>query len=337
MGGTTRALAALAAAACLALALAQPVQAANDGKIYAGPRTGAYYDSFGPVLKDALAKSFFRYDVSETQGDSETIAKVAADPTAIGLIQADLLANELAAKPELAQKLTVIRADVAQQCLFAVTNQANADRLKSWGDVQSYARRLRLVTGPQTSGAAGSLAHLKRLSEPLQQATIAYQSSVEAALDLVITGAADLAFFVQFPDLTSPRFAKINDAKLIYLPVIDRPLLRVTTLGETRAYLAEDVTVVPPDLINLRAPVKLTTSCTPVAYITGTPEAFPAGSPQQLDARELVERVRALKVSALRPQEGWLKLVLDQAAEVTGAGLESLLQAVDKAAKELHQ
>ncbi|MBI1205996.1 MAG: hypothetical protein GC191_01770 [Azospirillum sp.] len=322
----------------IGLACAAATPATAQSKIYAGPRTGIYYTAFGPLLRDFLGRAFFKYEIAETLGGADTVTKLAADPGAIALVQTDVLAAEMATKADLAKRLTVIRNDVALECLFAAVAPASADRLKTWGEVQSYARRLRIVTGPQTSAAASSLRFLQTLDAPLASAKFTYLASADAAIAEVAKGAADVAFFVELPDSTSPRFKAINDSKLVFLPVIDRAMLRATVSGDKPVYVAEEVGIGNvaggPGWLGGS---KITTACTPIAYATGNPEALPARSPQQLDAKEVVDKVRTADVAALRPKESWFKTMYESAVQASGLGLDGLLERVDRAARELRQ
>jgi len=305
-----------------------------DDKIYTGGKTGAYYTVFGPLLKDVLAKQFFKYEVVASAGSLENIKQVATSPTALALVQSDSLAVETAHNPELAKKFVLVRNDVADECAFAVTSAANAERLESWGDVESFGRRLTLITGPADSGSASTLDYIKSLSDSLKDVAVTHAESIDAAIGAVIDGKADIAFFVQFPDTTNPRFKQINDNKLAFIPVINRAILR-QTVNDQPLYVATEVKVAGMQLLHLRKSEKLTTACTPIAYISGNPDLLPPGNVQS-DLKELIQKLRALNVDALRPKEAWFKQMLENTAHATGAGLESVLQTVDKAAKAIH-
>lgn len=304
--------------------------ALSNDKIYTGGKSGSYFTAIGPLLKDALAKYFFKYEVVPSAGSQENIKQVAASPSAIGLVQSDSLSVEMARNPDLAKRIVIIRNDVADECVFAVTSAANAERLDTWGDVESFGRRLTLITGPADSGSASTLAYIKSLSDPLKDVPVANAESVDAAIDAVIKGKADVAFFVQFADVSNPRFKMINDAKLAFIPVLNRAILR-QSVGDQPLFVPTEVKVTGMQLLKLRKSEKLTTACTPIAYITGNPDLLPPGN-AQADHKDLIAKLRAVPVDALRPKDAWFKQMLQNTARATGAGLESVLQVVDKAA-----
>ena len=250
-------------------------------------------------------------------------------------MQTDALSMDLGRNPDLAAKVQVVRSDVASECAFAVTAAANADRLTNWGEVESFARRLKLITGPAESGSAATLAFVKSQSEGLKDVPVANAESVDAAIEAVVKGAADVAFFVQFPDTNNPRFKQINAAKLSFIPVLNRALLR-QTVKEQPVYVANEVKVTGMGVTQLRGPAKITTICTPIAYIAGNPEQLPTGN-QQADMKELIQKIRAVDVAALRPKESWFKQAIDNTARATGAGLESVLKTAEDAAKTIRK
>lgn len=304
--------------------------ALSEDKIYTGGKSGSYYTAIGPLLKDALSKYFFKYEVVASAGSQENIRQVAASPSAIGLVQSDSLSVEMSRNADLAKRITIIRNDVADECAFAVTSAANAERLDTWGDVESYGRRLALITGPAESGSATTLAYIKSLSDSLKDVSVTNAESVDAAIDAVIGGKADVAFFVQFADVSNARFKKINGANLAFIPVINRAILR-QNVGGHPLFVPTEVKVTGMQLLKLRKSEKLTTACTPIAYITGNPDLLAPGNAQE-DQKDMIAKLRAVSVEALRPKDAWFKQMLQNTARATGAGLESVLQAVDKAA-----
>ncbi len=310
--------------------------AAAEFKIYTGGQSGSYYNDFGPKVKGLLDAAFLPYEVVTSAGSAANIASVAANPLGIGLTQSDVLALAIERDPSLQDKLTVIRADVAFECLFAVTRPDVADRLQSWGDVQAYARRLRVVTGSESSGSAATVSFLQSLSDQFGRARIDHLAGTDAAIDAVVGGNADIAFFVQFPNVDNPRFKAINDAKLAFVPVVDRTMLRQRAGGE-QVYVAREVKVTPASLLSWSGVQKVTTACTPIAYITGNPAALAEGSNERLDLDEVITRVRAADAADLRPGQGWFRKLFDDAVELSGRGLEVVLEKAEEAAAQIRQ
>lgn len=320
-------------AGIIALALVGGAKA--DDKIYTGGEKGSYYTSFGPLLKDVLAKQFFKYEVVASAGSVENIKKVVETPSAIGLVQSDVLAYQLTLQPDLADKITILRNDVANECVYAVTAAKNADRLQSWGDVISFGRRLKIVTGPIDSGSAGTLQYLRTIDESLKDIPFYTVDSIDSAIDDVVKDKADIAVFVQFADTTNPRFKVINDNKLAFIPVIDRAMLRQQINKDTPVYAPQEVKVTGAGIMHWRGTNKITTACAPITYITGNPSLLPSGN-AQTDLKDLIEKVQKVDVVQLRPKENWFKQVIESSVKATGGGLEALLQTAEKAAKAIH-
>lgn len=323
----------LAGAAALGLS-AGPAAAAQ---IHTGGQTGSYFSSFGPKLKALLDKSFFDYQVVTSAGSGANIDAVARNPVDVGLVQGDVLAYILSEQPDLADRLTVIRTDVATECLFAVSAPQYADRLTNWGEVLSFARRLKMATAAESSGPAVTLRFLQTIYAPLQQARIQFMDSTDAALESVIAGQSDLAFFVQFADPSNPRFERINDNDLNFVPVIGREMLRQRVGGDQQVYVPQEVKVRSVGILSFSGVKTVTTACTPLAYVTGNPEQLPPGSSERLDLEEMIQLVRSTDVENLRPDEDWFQSVLDQAVTVTGSGLDSMLDSVDQAIQKIRE
>ncbi|MBB4312622.1 TAXI family TRAP transporter solute-binding subunit [Roseospira marina] len=319
-----------AGAAVAAALVAGPATAANP--IYTGGENGSYYGSFGPLLLDVLKKEFFDYELQTSAGSGENIEQVLANPTAIGMTQTDVLAYMSAQNPVVAQKIAIIRNDVANECLYAVTSEANADRLENWGSVAGYARRLRFALGPEGSGSAQTFKLLQSFDDRLGEASrVSYLDSTDAAIDSVISSQADVAFFVQFPDPSNSRFERLNDAKMAFIPVVDRNILRQRFADDERAYVPLEVKVTSAGLLNWRGVEKIVTACTPLAYITGQPSELPEGTDARLDQEELIKIVRETPLTNLQPSAGWFQSMLDDLVQVSEQGMEKALDAVDKA------
>lgn len=323
-------------AAVAAALVAGPAMAANP--IYTGGQSGSYFGSFGPLLLDVLKKEFFDYELKTSAGSGENIEQVLSNPSAIGMTQTDVLAYMSSQNPAIAEQVTIIRNDAANECLYAVTPEANKDRLSNWGSVAGYARRLRFALASEGSGSAQTFKLLQSFDERLAEASkVSFMDSTDAAIDAVINGQADVAFFVQFPDPANPRFERLNDAKMVFVPVIDRNILRQRFADGERAYIPLEVKVTSAGLLNWQGVEKIITACTPLAYITGRPEAFPEGSDTRLDQEEMIKIVRETPVSELQPSAGWFQSMLDELVEVSEQGLEKALEAVDNARESIQQ
>ncbi|MGF1624691.1 MAG: hypothetical protein ACFCVH_07395 [Alphaproteobacteria bacterium] len=328
-------LAAGAVSALTAFAIAAPAIAANP--IYSGGERGSYFNSFGPLLEELLDDNFLDYEVVATAGSGENIDRVLENPLAVGMTQSDVLAFRAANDPALADSITIMRNDVAVECLYAVTTEQNAERLENWGGVRGLARRLRIATGPEASGAATTFRFLQSIDPDLARANnIAYMDSVDTAIGAVISGDADLAFFVQFADTGNERFEDINDAELVFIPVVDRSILRQEVNGE-RVYVAQQVKVTSAGLLSWSGVTEIVTACTPLAYITGNPELLPAGSNERLDLEDVISIVAEADLDDLQPEEDWFQSVLDDAATMTDSALEATLAEIEATSQRVFE
>mgnify|MGYP001077707595 CR=1 FL=1 len=326
---------ALLAVGAAAAFVAAPALAANP--IYTGGERGSYFTSFAPLLEELLNDNFLDYQAVPSAGSGENIDHVLANPTAIGFTQSDVLAFRAASDPSIAENITIIRNDVGVECLYAVATEENAARLENWGGVRGFARRLRIATGPETSGAAMTLRFLQSIDPDLARArSISYMESVDAAIQAVIAGEADVAFFVQFADTSNQRFEDINDAELAFIPVIDRNILRQEVNGE-RVYVAQEVKVTSAGLLSWSGVTQIVTACTPLAYITGNPERLPVGSNERLDLEDVIAIVAGADVSELQPEEDWFQALVDQAATMTDSALESTLQQIEETSQRVFE
>jgi len=306
--------------------------------IYTGGEAGSYFGSFGPLLQEALQKQFFEYDLKTSAGSGENIQRVLNDPRAIGMTQTDVLAFQATQNPAINQTVTIIRNDVANECLYAVVTEDNLRQLANWGAVTGYARRLRFAMGPEASGSAQTFKLLQSFDESLAEASkVQFMDTTDEAIDAVINGAADVAFFVQFPDPSNARFKRLNDAKMAFVPVINRAILRQSFGKGEQAYIPLEVKVTSAGLLSWRGVEKIVTACTPLAYITGKPEVLEEGTDARLDQAEMIQAMRGIPLADLQPKAGWFQSMLDDLVEVSEQGLEKALKAVDDAAENVTQ
>ena len=323
----------LTAGVALTLLAAGAAQAQQP--IYTGGERGSYFGTFGPLLQEILDREFFDYTLQTSAGSGENIDQVVSNPQAIGMTQTDVLAFQTSQDPTLTDSIVIIRNDVANECLYAVTSEENADRLTNWGDVRAYARRLQFAMGPEASGSARTFQFLQTFDERLAGAQrVSYMNSTDDAIDAVVSGDADVAFFVQFADPDNPRFETINDSRLAFIPVIDRSILR-QRFDDSRAYVPLEVKVTSAGLLSWRGVERVLTACTPLAYITGDPALLPDGSEAQLDQQDMISILREASLEDLQPEADWFQTMLDDVVEVSGAGLDSMLTAVDDAAQRV--
>jgi hypothetical protein len=125
------------------------------------------------------------------------------------------------------------------------------------------------------------------------------------------------------------------EKNLRVIPVISREILRAR-VGDQAVYQAHTVTLSQGGAFGIggRA-VTATTSCTPVALITGTPAAFTDRNAQD-DARDLITRLQQVNRNQLLPQDTTMQAILrgatalsQQAVDQAIAGVESARRAVE--------
>ena len=329
----TRLAKTLIAGSALAVLTAGAAQAQYP--IFTGGERGSYFGTFGPLLLEILDREFFDYTLQTSAGSGENIEQVLANPQAIGMTQTDVLAYQTDQDPALSDSIVIIRNDVAHECLYAVTSEENLERLGNWGDVRAYARRLQFALGPEASGSARTFQFLQTFDERLAGARrVSYMDSTDDAINAVISGDADIAFFVQFADTSNDRFETINDNRLAFIPVIDRTILR-QRFGEDRAYVPLEVKVTSAGLLSWSGVERVLTACTPLAYITGSPDLLDSGSDAQLDQEDMIAILRDSSLEDLQPEADWFQSMLDDVVEVSGAGLDTILAEVDQAAEQV--
>ena len=149
---------ALSSSLAVAAMLAAPGTAAAI-QINTGAESGAYHTTFCPALAKQLERSKFDYACTPSDGSSDNISRVAAEPRQIGYSQLDVLALEAPALGG-AKTFTRLRTDDVRECVFAVTRNRE---LTTYGDIAANAGRLRFVLPPKTSGSAGTFRYLQQI------------------------------------------------------------------------------------------------------------------------------------------------------------------------------
>lgn len=299
-----------------ALCISTGAFAEEPVKIFTGSSSGSYNQAFGPAIANILKGSFFESTVVPTQGTSDNIARVVSDPTAIGVGQVDVIASSNA-------NVSVIRQDIAKECLFAVTRNP---KITSWTQVVNNSSRIRLATAGQASGSNGTLGNLITIDPNLAAITNHVTYNAEGAVGAVksvIEGKSHVAFFVQFPDQNNAVFKLASDNRLSFVPVVDRSILRFSVNGIT-PYEASNISFVGE---------KFVTSCTHTAVFTGNRSSFAVGTPERKDQDDKIATIMSANENDFRPSEGnfaWLRTAWNSAKRVTGSALASVVDSADK-------
>ena len=301
--------------ALFALSLLGVSTAYAQPKIYAGSASGSYTNDFCPQVEKALRKQYFEHQCTTSAGSGENVDKVLAHPKDVGIGQFDVVAAAADSHPG---KLAIVNPKMGLECLFAVTND---QRVKS---LSGLSPRMPVALPPPLSGSAATFKYLQGLDPSLAQ--MRHIQIYKSALDAVHAVAADkaaLAFFVQFPNTKNDVFKAINDAKLKFVPVINRSILRRQVSGQN-VYQPQSVVVTPAGLLGSllgKEPEKIITTCMPTVLFTGSPSLFPEGSNDRKDQQDLVKQLGKVQP----PTKGDWKDTLKNAVSVGKDKVDNLL------------
>lgn len=313
---------ALCASVALVAATSTPAAALQ---INTGGQTGAYFDRFCPELKGELDKSAFNYTCEQTEGSRENLRRVTEDPTQIGYAQFDVYAleKEMLGGDTL---LTELRTDLGRECVFMVTSNRE---LKNFGEISTLASAFRFVLPPERSGSAATFEFLRHIDpDGLGTAIdIEYAASTDAALDAALNNPDVITLFVQFPDPNNARFEAINKGGGVFIPVLDRNILR-QRIGDDKLYFAQEVEVEKARFT--RAREKMVTACTPMVVFTGANNRVSDDTARE-DHQDMIDTVRRLPIENLQPKEGFFSSIWHRTKELSAAGIEQTLKATEEA------
>jgi hypothetical protein len=285
-------------------------------QIHAGSATGSYTNDFCPEVQKTLGSEYFEHQCATSEGTGDNVEKVLANPKDVGLGQFDIVAARATENPD---KLAIVNANLGLECLYAVTKDASVTRLKG------LSPRMPVALPSEKSGSTATFKFLQTLDSSLAELrNVTYHGSAMEAVQAVINGDAALAFFVQFPNTKNAVFQAINDAKLNFVPVINRQILRHEVAGY-RVYEPQEVVVTPSGLLGSlvgKEPTKVDTTCTPVMLFTGQPGLFPEGSNERKDQEDVVK----LLANTPRPSGGDWTDVFKNAVAIGQDKVEALIE-----------
>jgi hypothetical protein len=298
--------------------------------ILTGGEKGAYNSTFCPPLPAVLGSSMFQgYRCTPSGGTLDNITQVLAKPSNIGFVQLDVLAREIDTKPDLTKNLTVIRQDIACEGLWMVTKN---EKLKSFGDVLGYSRRIPFVLPPQNSGSAASFAYLQTIDpDGLGRAkNLRYVNDATTVINTVAASNDNsVGFFVQFADPENANIKLMMEKGLTIIPVVSREIANAK-VGSENLYNVQSFSLKAAGFI--ASGDERVTSCTPVAIITGNPDAQKDANTKD-DQRDLIKAVRDVASSALLPQDSRLAALMRGMKKVSGAALNEMMAVAEKAKK----
>jgi hypothetical protein len=316
------------------IARSQPAaqtQVVSPKAINTGGPNGSYHKDFCPPLVPVLANAYFQgYQCTNSGGTIANIGRVLAQPTNIGFAQFDVLAREMLTKPELSEKITVVRSDIACEGLWMITKNPDLD----FGRILGLARRMRFILPATDSGSTASFNYLRQIDpEGLGRAADANITHLADATKVIEYIAAstqgEVGFFVQFADPRNANIKRLMDKKngIRILPVLSREIIRAK-VGDTAVYQAASFTMEEGGVFG--SPTQITTACTQVALITGHPSNF-ADRNGQDDAKDMIQRLGSVGRDAFMPADNWMAGLLRGTRWLKDAALEGALAAVDTA------
>jgi hypothetical protein len=312
------AFAVLAACASITGAMAQ-------NAIYTGSQGGAYNSTFCPPLPSILDNSVFSgYKCTPSGGTVDNINKVVAKASSIGFVQLDVLALTMQSKPELAKQISIIRSDIACEGLWMVTKNP---ALKTYGDVLGYARRLPFVLPGKESGSDASFSYLQSIDpDGLGRAkNIKYVQNAATMLNSIQGN--EVGFFVQFADPENSNIKLMQEKGLTVIPMVSREITKAK-VGDQDLYQVQSFNLTSGGIFT--SGESKVTACTPVAVITGNPEAQSDRNAKD-DQKEMIEVLRNVPASKLLPSEPRLAKILSSVHKIGAGALNEMLAAADKA------
>ncbi|MBI1385646.1 MAG: hypothetical protein GC150_12115 [Rhizobiales bacterium] len=310
------AIAVCAAAGTLALTTGSALAT----QINTGGETGAYHSRFCPELRKQMAKSAFEFECVASQGSRENIQRVLGNPEQIAYSQFDVYAleREMTGGEE---TLTTLRTDLGRECVFMVTR--NRD-LTSYGAIASVAPDLKFVLPPERSGSAATFEFLQQIDpDGLALAQdITYAETTDAAIEAALADERTVTLFVQFPDPNNPRFKAIDQAEGVFVPVLDRNILRQQINGE-KIYYAQETELTNPRWHKVGTEV--VTACTPMVLFTGASSLIEDGNKRR-DHEDMIKTVRAIPAEDLQPREGLFQRIWKKTKELSARSVERAIQ-----------
>lgn len=256
----------LIAAACFStlLGTGAPALADQQEVLMTGGTTGDYYLNFGPPIVKLLEKAWVDAPLRESKGTPDNMDWLVLHPLSYALLQGNVYA-ELIKNDKYAGKIKILRGNgIGNETVLAVMSDKLFTRSQgSWGAVAAHAKQVRIVTSSEASGPGQTLRQLQALDPTgLGLAEPKFLDSVDAAINAVADGQADVAVIVQFANPQNPRFKLIADKGLKIAPVLSASMKGLEIPGVGPAFtLCENVQVTAKTVIN--------TACTPILVATG--------------------------------------------------------------------
>lgn len=301
--------------------------------INTGGSAGAYHSTFCPPIPRALENAYFNgYQCNTSAGTVDNIGRVMANPTSLGFVQLDVYARMTLENPEVANTTTVVRNDIACEGLWMVTKNSDLD----FGKVLGLSRRIKFVLPAANSGSTASFNYLRSIDPQglgrAPDANITYMPDTTSVINRVAESTEnEVGFFVQFADPRNTNLILIQEKGLRVIPVISREIMK-SRIGDGTVYRAQTFTLNAGGVFS--KPITATTSCTPVALITGNPAAAKTANDKD-DAQDLITKIREIPREKMLPQDSFVSTLLKGATYLSNAALDKVMDGVDATRKAL--
>jgi hypothetical protein len=311
--------------------VAASLGSADAQSIFTGGKAGAYFGVLCPALIDGLRNEGFTPTCQETAGTIDNITKLLADPTGVAFVQGDVYANWASTHQAEAQKIVLIRNDLASEGVYFVSKN-----VKTFGDVVRIVTRAKFVLPPQTSGAAQTWENLKKVLPQVftrvDASQVSYLESAEKAVDAALANDNTIALFVQLPDPANPLFKAIVDKKGNFIPLVARALLAQQVNGQN-VYTLETRPVSAAGIV--KSATEVTTIATPISIITQATANIPEGGNARVNHDDLIKTIQSLPREKLLPKAGPTASLFNRAFTATKEAASSLVDQTEKAIKDL--
>ena len=309
----------------LLLAAALSSRPVHAVEVFTGEADGAYHSTFCPALSKQLGQSKIDAKCTTTNGTADNVSRIALQPALLAYGQLDVFALEVTRFGGVSN-FTRLRVGDVRECVFAVTR--NRD-ITNYGEVAAYASKLRFVLPPVTSGSAGTFRYLQQIDPSGVGAAklVINAPSTEEALRMALSANDTVAFFVQFPDPSTPRFRLIQELGGHIVPVLDRNILR-QQIEDRKIYFAQETEVTNARW--LKSGTKVITACTPLVLFTGANERV-TGEKEKQEHKDLIATVVTMPKADLLPREPLFDLILKRTRELSAQSAEQLGRVAEQA------
>lgn len=296
---------------------------ASANAVKVGGKNGDYNLHFAPPTQKVLQSAWYDYPIETGKGTPDTMQWLCKNPTGVGFLQGNVYAQGSPCD------LNIIRGDTGNELLLAVINDKTLERLggkegvsSAWAKLSRVANRVKFATGSEGSGSGATLKELmQKDAEGLGKAKPVYASGTDAALEMVVNGKAQVAFFVQSANPKNPRFKYIYDNNLTVIPVISRAMKGLAPIPGTDLLpyeLCQDVTIID----GWGSDQVVTTACTPILTATGPGNEAP----------DIVAALKGASRNDLLPQASAFAKLLSGLKKAGKKGMDAAVELAEQAA-----